>query len=158
VLDDVIKVSLTGVVLANRIRPHQPGTATSLKLIVSPPKPVNAVVRSAGCVGVTAPDSVKVCSAELFLHFVFGLIWRVSDDHIRGRPVREEGVVALYVCVKIVLGERTAELERQITMFGKPAFASLSQRNALRKHQGDPRQFYRERVSVNAIELPGAKQ
>src|SRR2546428_8882343 len=43
-------------------------------------------------------------------------------------------------------------------MFGKPAFASLSQRNALRKHQCDLRQFYSERIFVNAIELPGAKQ
>ena len=104
-------------------------------------------LRDAGEAGV---ELVRIVIAVLLREEARAEIRRVSDDGIRFRPLREEGVSAENVLVEI--GERERVLGK-VKAVGGGEFAGFAEFEFLGEHEGDFCQFAGEGDDIEAEEI-----
>src|SRR5258708_579187 len=75
--DDVVEATFARVVLSNRVRADEAGATVGTELVVGLSKKIDAVVGPPGNLRELLLESVEVSTAQLHLHLVLRLEWRV---------------------------------------------------------------------------------
>ena len=90
---NIIEPALARVILTYRVCANKTGTLALCHFIVCSSEPKDAIISSTRNIGVTGSHPVNIFLVHFQLHFIFRLIRRITDNHIKFRPITEKRVI-----------------------------------------------------------------